>query len=517
MGLAFALAAALAGTALADPAAAQARLLAGEAPALPVGKPAFREFYAGTKPFDLASQRTPGVFAATLVTSPGARRDRVRRDRLRNLVGARKDLAGLVVVVEGADGGLAAPAARALGATSLPYSVVHGPDGQLVAAGSEADSLLRRLERQAHKAGHHADFIEVETGGQVVDLWSRSHAGKFTGMVFVSRHHPSHDLLRPYLLELARDRANTQVLWVGTDAPGATTPDPQAPILQEWGAQGVPWFLVFDQQRRLVAEGDAAWVMLSQEMLSVAPDMGGARGGGFTRLGATTDPRVAPANGRFTFSYLCAEGVEACEVHQGLFRHLAKSRPQVQVREIDLTPAIVDGNPFEVPVAKQVGAQRLPWILLHGPDGRAIAEGKAAYEIAKNEFQYLRPPAKGEGPVPPDEVKGATATITWGNPVDLEKYLVPGKTTIFDFYSYFCGPCRQITPRLEHMAAQRDDVVVRVVNVNRPGVMGIDGRSPVAMQHRVFSFPSFFIYGPDKRLLASGRAGYQAVLQMLGS
>ena len=49
-----------------------------------------------------------------------------------------------------------------------------------------------------------------------------------------------------------------------------------------------------------------------------------------------------------------------------------------------------------------------------------------------------------------NQTKGAKpAHISQGKEVTLADYLVPGKTTIFDFYSEYCPPCRAIAPRLE--------------------------------------------------------------------
>lgn len=92
--------------------------------------------------------------------------------------------------------------------------------------------------------------------------------------------------------------------------------------------------------------------------------------------------------------------------------------------------------------------------------------------------------------------------ISKGEKVELADYMVPGKTTVFDFYSDYCPPCVKIAPEVEKVHRTRDDIVVVKVDINRPGVKGIDWKSPVAQQYKVKSIPHFKVYGPDGKLVA---------------
>lgn len=92
--------------------------------------------------------------------------------------------------------------------------------------------------------------------------------------------------------------------------------------------------------------------------------------------------------------------------------------------------------------------------------------------------------------------------VSEGAKIDLSDYLVPGKTTVFDFYSKYCGPCMRIAPEVEKIHATRADVVVVKVDINRPDYKGIDWRSPVAEQFGLRSIPHFKVYGPDGKLVA---------------
>jgi len=103
----------------------------------------------------------------------------------------------------------------------------------------------------------------------------------------------------------------------------------------------------------------------------------------------------------------------------------------------------------------------------------------------------------------PIHTKGAEpAHISQGQTVSLADYVVPGKTTIFDFTSKYCGPCQAYNEPLLALHQQRADVAVVKVDINRPDAKGIDWKSPVAQQYEMNSIPHFKIYGPDGKLVA---------------
>lgn len=100
--------------------------------------------------------------------------------------------------------------------------------------------------------------------------------------------------------------------------------------------------------------------------------------------------------------------------------------------------------------------------------------------------------------------------ISKGEKVKLEDYVMTGKTTIFDFYSDYCGPCVRVAPALEKLHQTRDDVAVVKVDINRPGIKGIDWKSPVAQQYGLHSIPHFKVYGPNGKLMAEGAPNSKA-------
>lgn len=105
--------------------------------------------------------------------------------------------------------------------------------------------------------------------------------------------------------------------------------------------------------------------------------------------------------------------------------------------------------------------------------------------------------------------------IAFGEQVDIKDYLVPGKTVIFDFTSKFCPPCEAIAPRLHKLHADRDDVVVVEVDINRAGVKGIDWKSPVAAQYALRSIPHFKVYDAEGDLQAEGNEARAVVNKLL--
>lgn len=99
--------------------------------------------------------------------------------------------------------------------------------------------------------------------------------------------------------------------------------------------------------------------------------------------------------------------------------------------------------------------------------------------------------------------KGAEpAVVSHGERVDLAALAVPGKTTIIDFTSEFCPPCRRYAEPLHQLHTKRADIAVVKVDINRPHVKGIDWKSPVAAQCKLRSIPHFKVFGPDGKLLA---------------
>ncbi|MCX6556508.1 MAG: thioredoxin family protein [Candidatus Aminicenantes bacterium] len=102
-----------------------------------------------------------------------------------------------------------------------------------------------------------------------------------------------------------------------------------------------------------------------------------------------------------------------------------------------------------------------------------------------------------------------------GNEFDIESYVQKGKITIFDFFSDYCPPCRQISPLLKKLDEQRPDLVVLAVDINRKGVKGIDFYSPLARQYQLNAVPHFKIFNAEGNLVSEGQQAYGEVIQLL--
>jgi thioredoxin len=101
--------------------------------------------------------------------------------------------------------------------------------------------------------------------------------------------------------------------------------------------------------------------------------------------------------------------------------------------------------------------------------------------------------------------------IAEGQTVNLADYVVPGKTTVFDFFSKHCPDCRAIAPQVDKLPETRANVAVVVVDIDRPGATKIDWNSPVAREFNIQEIPQFKVFGPDGKLQAAGDKAYAMV------
>ncbi|HYI08049.1 MAG TPA: thioredoxin domain-containing protein [Thermoanaerobaculia bacterium] len=86
-------------------------------------------------------------------------------------------------------------------------------------------------------------------------------------------------------------------------------------------------------------------------------------------------------------------------------------------------------------------------------------------------FGAVFPGEKETGFVPPPESVLRTLDIVsypGKNKVDIAKVVVPGKVTIVDFYGEWCGPCRVLEARLQHlMAGDKPNLALRRVDIGK--------------------------------------------------
>lgn len=66
-----------------------------------------------------------------------------------------------------------------------------------------------------------------------------------------------------------------------------------------------------------------------------------------------------------------------------------------------------------------------------------------------------------------------------------EEVLASDKPVLLDFWASWCGPCRMVSPVVDEIAAERDDIKVGKVNV--------DEQPELAAEFRVTSIPTLAV------------------------
>ena len=82
------------------------------------------------------------------------------------------------------------------------------------------------------------------------------------------------------------------------------------------------------------------------------------------------------------------------------------------------------------------------------------------------------------------------------------------KTVLIDFFADWCGPCRMVSPIIDEIAEERDDILVCKINV--------DDEPELASQFEVFSIPTLVVLkGGEVVNKAIGAKNEAQILQLL--
>ena len=82
------------------------------------------------------------------------------------------------------------------------------------------------------------------------------------------------------------------------------------------------------------------------------------------------------------------------------------------------------------------------------------------------------------------------------------------KPVLLDFFATWCGPCRMVSPIIDEIAEENDEIVV--------GKVDVDQQSELASRFQVYSIPTLVVLKDGKVLRqVTGARSKDQILQML--
>ena len=92
---------------------------------------------------------------------------------------------------------------------------------------------------------------------------------------------------------------------------------------------------------------------------------------------------------------------------------------------------------------------------------------------------------------------------------NVHEIIASGQPVVIDFWAEWCGPCRMVSPIVDEIAGERDDIVVGKVNV--------DEQNELAARFGVMSIPTLLVFkGGEIVSKAVGARPKAELLKLLG-
>ena len=94
------------------------------------------------------------------------------------------------------------------------------------------------------------------------------------------------------------------------------------------------------------------------------------------------------------------------------------------------------------------------------------------------------------------------------NKTNFDSILTSEKPVLLDFYADWCGPCRMVSPIIDEIAKERQDVLVAKINV--------ENNADLADEYKVYSIPTLLVLKDGKVVKrASGARPKASILELL--
>ena len=94
------------------------------------------------------------------------------------------------------------------------------------------------------------------------------------------------------------------------------------------------------------------------------------------------------------------------------------------------------------------------------------------------------------------------------NSQNFEETLRENEIVLVDFYADWCGPCKMMSPILEEISEEREDIVI--------GKLNVDDSYDIASKYGIISIPTLIVFKNCKKVVSSvGFRNKKDVVEMI--